>query len=121
MTKGVPISSDWWVYFIRPVGSDGPIKIGVSRNPKERLHTYSTWSPVPLEFAAVIAGPPALERRFHAMFVGQHSHHEWFRPSAEMTAVIDEINAGTFDTETLPRGVNLYFLPLAMRQATSEA
>lgn len=98
---------DGTVYFLRPVGADGPVKIGCSIEPERRLETYIQWSPVPLKIAATIAGGLALERRFHAAFLADQTHHEWFQASPRLTAVIDSINAGTFDPETLPAGVVL--------------
>jgi hypothetical protein len=95
------------VYFIRPIGG-GPVKIGVSRYPRLRLYEFMTWAPVPLEIAATINGPRSLEKRFHARFRHLHSHREWFRASPELDDVIDEINAGTFDTSALPASINLW-------------
>lgn len=43
-----------WVYFLRPVGEEGPVKIGVSEVPENRLRTYMVWSPMILEVAAKI-------------------------------------------------------------------
>lgn len=91
-----------WVYFLRPVGMDGPIKIGCSQLPARRLATFMSWSPWPLEIAARIEGPSALERRFHQQFIRHHSHGEWFKPHPAITAAIDAINAGAFDTDALP-------------------
>jgi hypothetical protein len=94
------------VYFLRPVGAAGPIKIGCSFSPEARLRTYLTWSPVPLEIAALIrGGGSGLENRLHHHFRAQWLHHEWFAPSEELSAVIDSAAAGTFDVEMLrPRG-----------------
>lgn len=33
------------VYFIKPIGMDGPIKIGCSDKPARRLITLAAWSP----------------------------------------------------------------------------
>lgn len=91
-----------WVYFLRPVGAAGPVKIGSSRAPTSRLATYAQWAPWPLEIAAQIPGDCQTEARFHARFAHVHTHHEWFGIDAELTACIDAINAGHFDVETLP-------------------
>lgn len=96
-----------FVYFIRPVGMEGPVKIGSSGMPEARLRPLMAISPFPLEIAARIYGRKDLEIRFHAKFVDQRSHLEWFHPSAELTATIDAINAGTFDINTLPAGRKL--------------
>ncbi len=90
------------VYFIRPVGMDGPVKIGCSISPRGRKSDLSQWSPFPLEIAAQIPGDFRLERRFHAMFNDDHKTREWFDWSPELGAVIEAVAAGTFDVETLP-------------------
>lgn len=91
-----------WVYFLRPVGQEGPVKIGCSTMPRGRLKTYASWAPWPLEIAALLEGSLRLEAKFHARFREQHSHHEWFHASAELTACIEEIAAGKFDPSSLP-------------------
>lgn len=90
------------VYFLRPIGMDGPIKIGFSVDPDGRLNTYMSWSPMPLEMAARLRGPRDLERRFHAAFAIHRIHHEWFEATPALTATIAAINAGAFDIATLP-------------------
>lgn len=95
------------VYFIKPIGMDGPIKIGCSRVPAKRKSALETWSPFPLEIVAEIEGDFTLERRFHALFRDCHERQEWFSCSPELLQCITEINAGTFDTATLPEPVHL--------------
>lgn len=101
------------VYFIRPVGASGPVKIGHSTYPGARLSVYRTWSPVPLEIVATlkVAGDDharkrrcalLVEKRFHIKYAKQRLHHEWFAASDELLSDIAAINAGTFDLETLP-------------------
>ena len=90
------------VYFIRPVGAEGPVKIGCSFAPEGRLSSLMTWSPFPLEIVASVAGDLNLERRFHHRFAHLYSHREWFRAAPELSATIAAIQAGSFDTATLP-------------------
>lgn len=52
-----------FVYFVKPVGQDGPVKIGFSETPIDRLSTLMTWSPIPLEIAIAIPGDRELEGR----------------------------------------------------------
>jgi hypothetical protein len=92
-----------WVYFLRPVGGEGPIKIGMTRSPQKRLIDYMRWSPVPLELVAKIQASQKMERQFHALFLHLHSHHEWFHAGPDLTAAMDAINAGSFDLATLPK------------------
>ncbi len=91
------------VYFIKPIGMDGPIKIGCSQCPGKRLSSLETWCPFPLEIVAEIPGYSTLECRFHRKFLDTHLRSEWFAASAELTATIKQINAGSFDVETLPQ------------------
>lgn len=96
-----------FVYFIRPVGALGPVKIGCSRSPPMRLEQLAEWSPVPLEVVARMSGDFTIEGRLHRKFQHDFMHHEWFRWSAELEEVIASVRAGTFDTSTLPdRGMS---------------
>ncbi len=91
-----------YVYFLRVVGQDGPVKIGFSRQPQNRFVAFKTWSPVPLEIAAIIEAGPEVEPRFHHRFRHLHMYGEWFRGDPELTATIAAIEAGAFDVSTLP-------------------
>lgn len=95
------------VYFIKPIGMAGPIKIGTSNSPTHRAQDLATWSPFPLEVVATVEGGVPMERRFHAAFQSLHKGREWFEASAELVAAINHINAGIFDFDTLPVGVTL--------------
>lgn len=90
------------VYFIKPVGVDGPIKIGVTDSPMRRLGQINGWSPVPLEIAATVDGDGEIEERFHSAFIEHHDRLEWFRGHADILNVIERINDGSFDIDTLP-------------------
>ena len=83
-----------YVYFIKPVGMDGPIKIGVSTNPASRLDMLATWSPVPLELVAVIPGDAELERNIHECFADYHSHREWFAAGPRLASALAAIVSG---------------------------
>jgi len=91
-----------WVYFIKPIGMDGPIKIGCSYSPDFRRKTLETWSPFPLEIVAEWEGGAVVERQFHALFSSSHIHHEWFSVSDELLSTIEQIKAGVFDGAALP-------------------
>lgn len=80
------------IYFIKPVGMDGPIKIGCSSWPESRRDTLATWSPFTLEIIAEIEGGYTLEHQFHAMFEHQHERSEWFTWSPELQAELDRRN-----------------------------
>lgn len=91
-----------FVYFVRPIGTEGPVKIGCSTAPASRVETYCTWSPVPLEIVATIPGGWSVEWAFHAKFAALRLHHEWFSADPELTATIEAIRSGSFNTATLP-------------------
>lgn len=90
------------VYFMRPAGHEGPVKIGCTTDLPGRLRSAACWSPFELEVLATIEGDCALEHRFHAFFEDDHQHSEWFAWSPRMGAMIDAITASTFDTAALP-------------------
>jgi hypothetical protein len=95
------------VYFLRPIGMVGPVKIGSSRVPHERMMTCSNWSPFPLGLVAAVTGGVDLEQRFHALLRDHHSHGEWFFPTKEVMAVVEAVIAGTFDLSSLPEPYRL--------------
>lgn len=82
------------VYFLRPVGQVGPIKIGCSVNAKERLFAMNLSSPIPLELLAVVPGSARIERAIHVIFEKQRSHGEWFFPSPKLIKLIDDLIGG---------------------------
>lgn len=83
-----------FVYFLRPIGQPGPVKIGCSSDPNGRLTTFMAWSPLRLEIAAKIPGDMPLEQRIHGIFADQHSHSEWFYPSKRLTDFINSLASG---------------------------
>lgn len=85
------------IYFIKPVGHDGPIKIGFasSASCKERMECFSRWSPLRLELVLTIEGDAALERNLHDCLFPLHSHGEWFHAGPMLTNLIDALKAGT--------------------------
>ncbi len=86
--------SERYVYFIKPVGMDGPIKIGCSNLPEGRLASLETWSPVPLEIIFTVPGDFKLERNIHDCFADAHSHREWFKATPKLVAAISALRAG---------------------------
>lgn len=96
------------VYFLRPVGQAGPVKIGWSWLPLERLKVYQAWSPVQLELVARTPGSEGLESRFHAHFAHLHLHGEWFRADDGLDAMIAAILDGSFTEAALPAGRRLH-------------
>lgn len=86
-----------FVYFIRPLGKDGPIKIGCSGFPDDRLLALAKWSPIPLELIGKTPGTFQDERYLHNCFADSHSHKEWFRFSRALAETIDKILKSSID------------------------
>lgn len=89
------------VYFARPIGMIGPIKIGHTIKPRERLPQIAAWSPFPLEFAYVEESPSSLEGRLHKCFADCHSHLEWFHPVPRLVDAIKELQSGKIIREVI--------------------
>lgn len=106
-----------FVYFLKPIGVVGPIKIGCSSDPEMRRGALAAWSPFDLEVVATIEGGRILEERFHAKFFRLHHRLEWFHSSPELQETIHSVRAGTFDIEALPRASGP-IKGLAQRDAT---
>jgi len=83
-----------YIYFVKPVGQDGPIKIGCTRHLSARIAQLDGMSPVPLELIASAEGDFDLERHLHSMFASTHVRGEWFAPSAALTQIISDVVAG---------------------------
>ena len=83
-----------FVYFIRPIGMEGPVKIGHSLDPSSRLEQLAAASPLQLEIAAIVEGNRALERNIQDCFADLHSHYEWFRADSRLSDAIDRLAQG---------------------------
>ncbi len=77
------------IYFVKPVGETGPIKIGSAKDPIERLAGLQLASPVALEIVALLDSVPSLERALQHKFAESHRHGEWFDWSPALQALID--------------------------------
>lgn len=83
-----PLVEATTVYLIRAV-TTGLIKIGKATDPARRLSVLQVGSPDRLEVVALIPDPlNLLERRLHMTFAKQRSHGEWYRPCADLEALI---------------------------------
>lgn len=80
-----------YVYFFKPCGVDGPIKIGCSESPEDRMATFAAWSPWPLEMIGRVPGTTKDEIYLHRCFWQVRSHGEWFRSSPELRAAIHRV------------------------------
>jgi hypothetical protein len=66
------------IYFIRDTGT-GAIKIGYSKNPKNRLGGLQSATPSKLVLLGHIQGGLEHEAAFHELFKRYHLHGEWFK------------------------------------------
>lgn len=82
------------VYFVRPIGMEGPVKIGCTSEPVKRLKQLMLMSPFPLEIVAMFPGDESDEAAMQGMFAGQRLHGEWFAASDRLTALIASIQQG---------------------------
>ena len=80
------------VYFIG-IKPDGPIKIGMARNPASRLRDLQVSSPYELEVLASYPGGAFEEKELHRKFDGHHIRGEWFDRSPEILKEIDHVKS----------------------------
>ena len=83
-----------YVYLLRAIDSDGLYKIGRTRNPDNRLRTFSVKLPFRVEFEHLIATDDmyALESDLHTKYTSTRQRgSEFFRLTAEQVAEIKEI------------------------------
>ncbi len=103
------------IYFLRPIGQIGPIKIGCSIDPELRLETYLAWSPIRLELIVACTGGHGEERRIHGMFCDDWMHHEWFSASRRLLDFVQFVQ----DNGCLPELPTIYRFP-AIRKPRKE-
>ena len=68
------------VYFVQ-AGDDGPVKIGFSRAPAQRVADLQTSNPAPLRLLATIPGCLVSEAMLHREFGEHRIRGEWFHPA----------------------------------------
>jgi hypothetical protein len=74
-----------WVYFIR-VGDDGPVKIGITTKPQDRLWALQQASPARLQFLALFRAAQCHESELHHFYEREWLRGEWFRASPRLLA-----------------------------------
>lgn len=82
-----------FVYFIRRADGMGPIKIGCSRSPTRRAYEMSFADRPKLAVIAAVEGVFGDENELHRRFASSRVIGEWFEPTPELVALIDEIKA----------------------------
>lgn len=66
------------IYFIRPRGFTGPVKIGVTRSIESRLASLQTGNHLPLYVWRTFEGNARVEEIVHWRFAAQRIRGEWF-------------------------------------------
>lgn len=79
-----------YAYFIRPV-KGGPIKIGKSGQPDQRLASLGRDNPQDLVILAVCGGGWSAERVLHKHFNSERIKGEWFEASPRLLSFIDRL------------------------------
>lgn len=77
------------IYFLQQ-GDGGPIKIGYTTDLLARIDTLQTGSPYELKLILCFRGFTQTERELHAKFRKDRMRGEWFSPSEELMAFIEE-------------------------------
>lgn len=87
-----PLTSEGYAYFIGP--ENGPIKIGYSSDPSERLYRLQTAHVERLYLWAEAPGGKLKEREYHQRFASQRAAGEWFTRCPEIEAEITRLAGG---------------------------
>lgn len=74
-----------WLYVIQ-AGEDGPVKIGVSDNPAERLRTLQQANAEELRVLCCWSTLTTEEKDWHRQFAHARLRGEWFEPLPELIA-----------------------------------
>ena len=87
-----------FVYFARRADGSGPIKIGNTSDPCERIKSLSLICESELAMLAFAPGGFTAERSVHLKFADSRLSGEWFTATPELTAFISRVA----ETGTLP-------------------
>lgn len=79
----LPHGAGGYVYFAQ-AGEDGPIKIGWTCSPQERIDALQTSSPFKLNVLVVLEGSKKDEAAFHRQFADHRLNGEWFTDCDEI-------------------------------------
>lgn len=90
------------VYFIRPAGERGPVKIGCSIDAERRLAQLQIEADDRLEIVASASGSMDDERRIQSLFWHDRIRREWFNWSPVLQLLIDAVARGEADWAALP-------------------
>lgn len=83
---------DPFVYFIQQ-GDDGPIKIGRTKNARERRHALQLATHAQLRILATLRAPHWAEGSLHGFYSEERIRGEWYRPSPRPLGYIAEVRS----------------------------
>jgi len=93
----VPVKKNFnKLYFIRE-GKKGNIKIGISKNPTDRLSALQTGTSKRLELLWYLDVKQKHEKNIHKIFAKENIIGEWFEPSARILRFLMETITHCFD------------------------
>jgi len=90
------------LYFARPKGQLGPVKIGCATNVKNRIQQLRPFGMSALELVASIPGSMDDEWRIQSLFWHDRLEGEWFNWSRGLQILMDSAARGELDIEALP-------------------
>lgn len=80
------VETQCYLYFIG--ADDGPIKIGITSNPKSRLRTLQSGYPLKLKILALVPNASLQESVYHERFAELRMEGEWFARHPDILAEI---------------------------------
>lgn len=92
---GLPPEGHIWIYFIHAQSLEPPLlKIGCSRQPRDRLITIQQHCPFPLMLVELVCAPAHTERALHARFKHLKYFGEWFYAEPELLEFVATLPEG---------------------------
>jgi transcriptional regulator with XRE-family HTH domain len=84
-TLGENPRSVQWIYFIQRGNGDGPVKIGISKDPQTRAKDIQIACAEPVKILLLLSLDEGLtEREIHSMFEHLRIRGEWFNPGQDL-------------------------------------
>jgi len=87
-----------WIYAIQ-AGERGPIKIGRTENPAQRLVTLQQGNAERLRGIAAWVAVSIEEKQLHQEFADVRLHGEWFQPVCELVELVTALGGDFCDWE----------------------
>lgn len=79
------------LYALQEDGTDGYIKIGITKNIQNRMRGYATHNPRQMVLLCYLEVPAGLEKIVHDLLKGHNVGGEWFSPAPEVLLLIEEL------------------------------